>query len=187
VSLFGNSLTNGLDLDATYRPTFEPLHAFSLHAQLTYQESTINGVSVGVINNLTGVQIVDPSVTSQVASFYNGHHTQHTPQLLYSITPQYDLPDHRGNIYLRYYYTGQVYADAGNGLVLPSFGVLSIGGTYDITPRLNLNVSVQNVNNELGLTEGNPRQGPTQTVVNGYFYGRGIVGTNAVAELTFKF
>ena len=39
----------------------------------------------------------------------------------------------------------------------------------------------------LGLTEGNPRQGPTQSVVNGYFYGRGVIGTNAMAQLTFKF
>jgi hypothetical protein len=37
------------------------------------------------------------------------------------------------------------------------------------------------------LTEGNPRQGVTQSVVNGYFYGRSIVGPNAMVSLTYKF
>jgi outer membrane receptor protein involved in Fe transport len=189
VALFGNSVTNGFDLDATYRPVYEPLHAFSVHGQVTYQQSTLNGVSIGLIDNSTGKQIVnpDPAAVAAAAAFYNGNTTQHTPGLMYEVTPQYDLPNHRGSIYVRYKYVGQVFADAGNGLILPGFGVVSVGGTYDITPRLNLNVSVDNVNDTLGLTEGNPRQGPTQGVVNGYFYGRGIVGTNAMAQLTFKF
>ena len=50
-----------------------------------------------------------------------------------------------------------------------------------------LNVSVDNITNELGLTEGNPRQGFTQSIVNGYFYGRGIVGPTGMVSLTAKF
>jgi iron complex outermembrane receptor protein len=37
------------------------------------------------------------------------------------------------------------------------------------------------------LTEGNPNAGVTQKVVNGYFYGRGITGPNALVALTYKF
>ena len=101
--------------------------------------------------------------------------------------PSYNLPAHLGVLYARYKYIGKIYADAGDGLALPAYGVLTLGGYVDITPRLNLNVSVDNVTNELGLTEGNPRQGNTQAIVNGYFYGRGIVGTNAIVSLTYKF
>jgi hypothetical protein len=46
---------------------------------------------------------------------------------------------------------------------------------------------VDNVTNALGLTEGNPRQGFTQEIVNGYFYGRGIVGPTALVSLTYQF
>ena len=159
ISLFGNSDTNGFDVDAIYRPEYQPLHAFSVHGQLTYQSSTLSGVSAGVINNTTGVAVSDPSVIAQAASFYNGHSTQHTPGLMYAFTPQYDLPDHRGNIYVRYQYTGQVFADAGNGLILPGYGVLSVGGTYDITPKLNLNISVSNVNNAAGPDRGQSASG----------------------------
>ena len=103
------------------------------------------------------------------------------------LTPAYDLPNHLGQVYLRYLYTGRIFADNGDGLALPGYGVLGLGGNFNLTPRLNLNVSVDNATDALGLTEGNPRQGFTQSVVNGNFYGRGIIGTNALAQLTYKF
>jgi outer membrane receptor protein involved in Fe transport len=178
---FANSITNGFDLDVTYRPTYEPLRPFSVHGQLTYQDSTFNNVTTGVIT------VGGQNISQQVDAFYNGKRPQRTPALMYMVQPQWDLPDHRGNLYVRYKYIGEIFADNGDALALPGYGVVSVGGAYDITPRLNLNVSVDNVNDTLGLTEGNPRQGFTQSVVNGYFYGRGIIGTNAMAQLTFKF
>jgi iron complex outermembrane recepter protein len=178
---FANSDTNGVDLDLTYRPTWQPLHAFSIHGQLTYQESTFNNAHTGVIT-AGGV-----NVSQQVATFYDGKVPLETPSQLYTITPQYDLPNHLGQVYLRYSYTGRIYADNGNQLPLPGYGVLDLGGSINLTPKINLNISVNNINNALGLTEGNPRQGFTQSVVNDYFYGRGIIGTNAMAQLTVKF
>jgi hypothetical protein len=50
-----------------------------------------------------------------------------------------------------------------------------------------VNVSADNLTNEIGLTEGNPRQGPTQTVANGFFYGRSIAGRNALLSITYRF
>src|SRR6266702_8383174 len=50
LGFFGNSDGNGVDIDATYRPEFEPLHAFSLHAQATYQDPTFSNVSTGATN-----------------------------------------------------------------------------------------------------------------------------------------
>ena len=178
---FANSDTNGVDLDVTYRPTWQSLHAFSIHGQLTYQESTFSNVSTGVIT-AGGVNI-----SQQVDAFYNGKVPQRTPSQLYTITPQYDLPNHLGQVYMRYMYTGRIYADNGDALALPGYGVLDLGGNFNLTDRLTLNISVDNINDTLGLTEGNPRQGFTQSVVNGYFYGRGIIGTNALAQLTYKF
>jgi outer membrane receptor protein involved in Fe transport len=178
---FANSDTNGVDVDLNYRPTFDLLRAFSVHGQLTYQKSTFNNVSTGVIT------VNGQNIASQVATFYDGKTPMVTPSLLYTITPSYDLPNHLGSVYARYKYVGSIFADNGNALALPGYGVLSLGGDVNLTRDLNLNVSVENVTNALGLTEGNPRQSFTQSVVGGYFYGRGIVGTNAQAQLTYKF
>jgi outer membrane receptor protein involved in Fe transport len=179
-SFLANSTTNGVDLDATYRPPFDPLHGFSLNIKATYQKPKLSDVFLG--QQINGV-----TVNSAAAAEYDGKVPGRTPQKLFAITPSYDLPDQWGQLYVRYQYTGEVYADAGNGLALPGYGVLSVGGNAQLGTNLNLNLSVYNVTNQLGLTEGNPRQGVTQAVVNGYFYGRGIVGPNAQVSLTYKF
>jgi len=181
LAFFANSSTNGVDLDATWRPEFDVLRPFSLHVQATYQDSTFNNVSLGTttINN--------QAVSAAANAFYNGKTPGRTPNLLYTITPAYELPAHYGQVYLRYMYIGRIYADNGDQVSLPGYGVLGIGAICNVTPNITLNVSVDNVTNELGLTEGNPRQGFTQQIVNGYFYGRGIVGPTALVSLTYQF
>jgi iron complex outermembrane receptor protein len=181
IGFFGNSTTNGVDFDGTYRPQFDPLTPFSLHAQATYQDPKFNNVSTGDIT------INGENISAEANAFYNGKVVGHTPKVLYALTPAYDLPGKYGQVYLRYRYTGKIFADNGNQVELPGYGVLSVGAIANLTPSLALNVSVENVTNVLGLTEGNPRQGFTQQIVNGYFYGRGIVGPTALVSLTYQF
>ena len=181
LGFFANSTTNGVDLDATYRPEIDVLHPFSLHAQATYQDSTFNSVSTGDIT------INNQNVGAEADAFYNGKTPGRTPNIMYTFTPAYDLPDHRGQVYVRYMYIGRIYADNGDQVPLPGYGVLGVGAICNVTPNITLNVSVDNVTNALGLTEGNPRQGFTQEIVNGYFYGRGIVGPTALVSLTYQF
>jgi iron complex outermembrane recepter protein len=179
-SFQANSTTNGVDLDATYRPTFDLFNAFSLNVKATYQKPKLSDVFLGEL-------VAGLTVNSAAATQYDGNVPGRTPQLLYSIQPTYDFPNGLGAVYLRYEYTGKIYTDAGNALALPGYGVLSVGANVNFTPKLNLNLNVYNVTNQLGLTEGNPNSGVTQTVVNGFFYGRGIVGPNAQVALTYKF
>jgi len=179
-SFQADSTTNGVDVDATYRPTFDPLRDFSINVKAMYQQPKFSNVFLGQLVN-------GQTVNSAAAAQYNGKVPGRTPQTLYSIQPTYDLPNRLGAVYLRYEYTGKIYADAGDGLALPGYGVLSVGANVNLAENLNLNANVYNVTNELGLTEGNPRQGVTQSIVNGYFYGRGIVGPNALVSLTYKF
>jgi outer membrane receptor protein involved in Fe transport len=169
-----------VDVDATYRPTFDPIRDFSINVKAMYQQPKFSNVFLGQLVN-------GQTVNSAAAAQYNGNVPGRTPQTLYSIQPTYDLPNRLGAVYLRYEYTGKIYADAGDGLALPGYGVLSVGANVNLAENLNLNANVYNVTNELGLTEGNPRQGVTQSIVNGYFYGRGIVGPNALVSLTYKF
>ena len=178
---FADTRTNGVDVDAFYRPNSDALRAFSVHAQLTYQKTQFTNVRTGTID-INGMDI-----SSQVDAFYNGKTPGRTPDILFTITPQFDLPHGWGNIYARYKRVGRIFADDGDQLALPSYGVWTIGAEFNLRHNLTLNVSVDNLTNVRGLTEGNPRQGFTQSVVNGYFYGRGIVGTNALGSLSFAF
>ena len=180
-SVQANLRINGVDVDLTYRPTFQSFDAFSIRVNATYQQPKLADVNTGEFVN---GQIVNNAAAAQ----YNGNFVQRTPQVMYAIQPSYDLPNRLGDVYLRYEYTGKIFTDVGNGLALPGYGVLSVGGDINFTERLQLNLNVWNVTNALGLTEGNPNSGITETVgSNGYFYARGIAGTNATATLTYKF
>ncbi|HEX4583321.1 MAG TPA: TonB-dependent receptor [Burkholderiaceae bacterium] len=159
--------TDGVELDLDYRP----VRSFDLNAFGVYQTPTLSGVS---LNGAPAPQ-------------YDGLTPQHTPRKLFTITPQYFFPGERGEFYLRYKYIGQFFADSGDGLSIPGYGVFTLGSIVNLTPKLQLNLSVDNLTNVIGLTEGNPRQGATQAVVNGYFYGRSITGRNAYASLTYRF
>ena len=180
-TLQANLRVNGVGADLTYRPTFQNFDAFSIRVDATYQQSKLANV---VLGELVNGEIVNSAAASQ----YDGNIVQRTPQLLYAIQPTYDFPNRRGDVYLRYEYTGKIFTDVGNALALPGYGVLSVGGDVNFSDRIHLNLNVWNATNALGLTEGNPNSGITESVgSNGYFYARGIAGTNATATLTYKF
>jgi outer membrane receptor protein involved in Fe transport len=159
--------TTGVELDLDYRPVrYFRLNAFGVYQTPETTNASLNGVGQPGFNGLT---------------------PQHTPKKLFTITPEYLFPGGRGDLYLRYKYIGQFFADSGDGLSIPGYGVFTIGSIYNLTSKLQLNVSVDNLTNVIGITEGNPRQGATQTASNGYFYGRGITGRNALISLTYSF
>ncbi len=118
---------------------------------------------------------------------FNNNVPQRTPKQIWTITPQIILPDRLGEIYVRVKHIGPTFADDGNNVVLNGYTVTTLGGAWNVNKQISLDVSVDNLFNVLGATEGNPRQGLTQSVTNGTFYGRTIVGTNGKANLTFKF
>jgi iron complex outermembrane receptor protein len=180
-SVQANLKINGVDADLNYRPTLPSLDAFSIRVNATYQQPKLADVVTGEFVN---GQIVNNAAAAQ----YNGNFVQRTPQIMYAVQPTYDFPNRWGALYLRYEYTGKIYTDVGNGLALPGYGVLSVGTNVNFNDRINLNLNVWNVTNKLGLTEGNPNSGISETVgFTGYFYARGIAGTNATATLTYKF
>ena len=97
------------------------------------------------------------------------------------------LPNALGEVYGRYKYVGQIFADNGNGLALPDYGVTSLGVTFNLSERLQANFNVDNLFDVVGLTEGNPRAGQTQAITDGFFYARGIVGTTYGGSITLRF
>lgn len=132
-------------------------------------------------------KLVNLQLNGQTQSGFEGNRPERTPARLFTVTPTVKLPNGLGELYGRYKYIGKIYADNGNGVALPSYGVTSVGASLNISDRITANVDVENLFNVVGLTEGNPRQGQTQAVTNGYFYARGIVGRTYGASLTFRF
>lgn len=159
--------TTGVEIDAVVRPT----DWFEIHASGVFQDPSLNNL------RLNGVP----------QTGFDGNRPERTPARLFTITPTVKLPGGLGEIFVRYKYVGKIFADSGNGVALPGYGVTGIGATVNITEQMQLSVNADNIFDVVGLTEGNPRQGQTQNADSGFFYARGIVGPTYGASLTFRF
>ncbi len=159
--------TKGIEIDVMVRP----VKFFSVDFQGVFQDP----------------KLVNLQIDGATQAGFEGNRPERTPAQLWTVTPSFSLPNGLGEIYGRYKFIGQIFADAGNGVALPSYGVTSAGVNLNLTPQLQLSVNAENIFNVVGLTEGNPRQGQTQAITNGYFYARGIVGPTYGGSLTFRF
>ncbi|MFL6697860.1 MAG: TonB-dependent receptor [Vitreoscilla sp.] len=75
------------------------------------------------------------------------------------LTPSYRIPTDLGTFRVFGTYTriAHRYSDAPNTQFLPGYGTLDLGASANLADGLDLRLSITNVTNTLGLTEGNPR------------------------------
>ena len=159
--------TNGVEFDVLVRPAAW----FSVNVQGVFQDPKLVNLAINGANQ----------------EGFEGNRPERTPSRLFTITPVIELPNGLGEVYGRYKYIGKIFADAGNGVALPSYGVTSAGVSLNFSDRLQASFNVDNIFNVIGLTEGNPRQGQTQAITDGFFYARGIAGTTYGGSITLKF
>lgn len=159
--------TRGVEIDAMVRPT----DWLSVNFIGVFQDPTLNNL------RLDGV--AQPG--------FDGNRPERTPATLYTIIPTVKLPGGLGEAFVRYKYIGKIFADSGNGVALPGYGVTGVGVTLNATDRIQVALNADNIFDVIGLTEGNPRQGQTQNADSGFFYARGIVGPTFGAIVTMRF
>ncbi len=166
-SFQGDLRTKGVEFDVNLRP----VEFFSIDFVSVFQDPKLKDIF------LNGV----------ATPAFEGNRPERTPKTLYTITPSFHLPNDLGEIYGRYKRVGDIFADAGNGLSLPGYGVTSLGAILNVSERVQVTFNADNLFEVTGLTEGNPRQGQTQTVSSGLFYGRGIAGRTYFGSVTLRF
>jgi iron complex outermembrane recepter protein len=89
----------------------------------------------------------------------NGLQVARMPGSELRLTPSYRIPTDMGTFRLFGTYTrvAHRYSDAPNTQFLPGYGTLDLGASASLADGLDLRLSITNVTNTLGLTEGNPR------------------------------
>jgi iron complex outermembrane recepter protein len=164
----------GVELLATWRATRDL--AFDL--QGTFSESGYEGEGFVQAPNGTNIPI-------------DGKRPVRQPNEIFSITARYGFELfgwRRSEIFVNNAYTGKRASDIANTVWLPEYNVVNAG--LIIRPRENLSVRVQvaNLFDEIGLTEGNPRQTQVVGTANAVYYGaRAIFGRSVQAAIEYRF
>jgi hypothetical protein len=116
----------------------------------------------------------------------NGNAVQRQPKFQYRFSPSYRIPvgDMALKLYGTYAHVGSRWADQQNTQYLPAYDTLDVGILAELSDKLEFRVSGTNLNNELGLTEGNSRLVGAST---GPINARPIFGRTWEASLTYRF
>jgi len=88
-----------------------------------------------------------------------GKNVARMPGSEFRLTPSYRIPTDLGTfrVFGTYSRIAHRYSDAPNTQFLPGYGTLDLGASANLADGLDLRLSITNVTNALGLTEGNPR------------------------------
>lgn len=170
-TVYGDTRTWGTELEATWRPA----DWFDLHANWTWQDAKFTDF---VYTNASG-QKVD----------YSHNRLIRVPENSFRITPALNLLNRRLRVEADIAYYGQRYAEVANQISLPAYTTVDLNARFDITPRLSLNLFVNNLTNTIGLTEGNPRAGSidNEEVGDRVYIARSIFGRSVRGAVTYRF
>lgn len=165
---WGKLKVYGVETEAVWRPH----RAFELAGSLTWQQPRQRDLQEGTYGNL--------------GTAYDGKLPSRVPEVIGRITPtvHFDAGPVPISVFATASHVGRRYVDALNTTKLPAYTVLDLG----VTARLggiDLQGTVSNVTNTMGVTEGNPRvdsltgQGTTTVGFGRPIFGRifRLVGT----------
>lgn len=160
VSSNGGAKATGVELEGQIRP-FE---GFSLTAAGTYLDGTYRDF-------FTGNGTIDNT----------GNQVQRQPKWAWRVTPAVDVPlgNVRPSVFATLQYTGDRFSDPENLQILPSFYQLDAGVSVTVADRFKLAVTGNNLTDELGLTEQNPR------IIGGQ--GQGVILARPILGRSFRF
>ncbi|MBV7538537.1 TonB-dependent receptor [Duganella sp. sic0402] len=116
-----------------------------------------------------------------------GKVVQRQPKLQFRFTPTYRIPfgdGHSAKLYATYTSIGERWADQANQQYLPSYRTIDAGVLFSLGEKIEVRLAGTNLNNELGLTEGNSR---LTTGNVGPINARPLFGRTWEASLLYRF
>jgi outer membrane receptor protein involved in Fe transport len=156
--------TRGIELEGQV----EPADIFSLGFSITFQDPEYEAFSGSVLDN-------------------TGNTIRRIPKTMGRLTPTLRLLDERLRVYLTYQYVGKRFSNDENTIALPKYSKLDGGVIYDISDMFSVQLTADNLTNEVGLTEGNPRTDVGATGVGALYMARPLFERSFSLLGTVKF
>ncbi len=173
-TVFIKTETDGIELETSVRPT----PWFDVSATATFQRPEFGDFRI--TQNVNG---------APVAFDFTGNQLLRVPEISFRIVPGFNLLGTRLRLQFPIEYYSDRFADAANSVELPSYYVFNAALRYEINSQFTLHANIDNIDNSIGLTEGNPRAGQFQSGDAGarYYLARPILGRSYRAALTYRF
>lgn len=137
-----------------------------------------------------GVTIQDPEYTNFTGDTVanTGNQIRRIPEYMLRFQPTLYLMDDHLRVFGTYFRVGERFANPENTIPLPSYFKLDLGAAFDFSENWSVQVKVDNVTDEKGLSEGNPRTDlGAAGLVGSTFIARPIFGTSFEASVTFRY
>ena len=166
-----NSQTKGVELEAVVTP----FKGFDINMSGMFQDPKL--ISITTLTGLT-------------AQSQQGGEIPRVPKTQVVIEPSYtfSLSEYVVRAYVRYFYIGLRFQDDSNLSELPAYDVADIGLSVSNDNGVTVRALVNNVTNEVGLTEGNARAAVLGSgTVGDATVGRSIFGRNFTVSIEKKF
>jgi len=162
--------TRGVELEGAWRP----VNVLNISFSITYQEPeyrdfVVRNDATGIVTDLSGNQI------------------RRIPKFMARLTPTYYFMQGRGRAYLTYTHVDKRFSNDENTIELPSYDKFDAGVIFDVTEAFTLQLSGDNLTDEVGLTEGNPRTDVGAGGVGAIYNARPLFGRSFQAAASFRF
>ncbi|MGH8193005.1 MAG: TonB-dependent receptor [Woeseiaceae bacterium] len=171
---FADTETTGIEFEGFWNP----LDLLELSATFTWQDAQFKNFAFAELQD--GVLVpVD----------FSGNQPIRIPELALSFRPTLVFLDGNLRIYAESQYYSDRFGDAANEVELPEYTVFNAGATYFVNESMEITVAGHNLDNEIGLTEGNPRAGQFTSgdAGNVFFLARPIFGRSLRASFAYRF
>jgi iron complex outermembrane receptor protein len=156
--------TRGIEIEGQ----FEPTPMFSLGFSMTFQDPEYKSFSGASVDN-------------------TGNTIRRIPKTMGRLTPTLRFLDERLRLYATYGYFGKRYSNDENTVELPKYTKLDAGVIFDINDMFTVQIVGDNLTNEVGLTEGNPRTDIGASGVGNLFMARPLFERSFTVYGTVKF
>ncbi|MBN1238250.1 MAG: TonB-dependent receptor, partial [Gammaproteobacteria bacterium] len=158
------TLTRGIEVEGVYRP----IDPFGLEFSVTVQEPEYE--------NFTGAELDN-----------TGNQIRRIPETMARLIPTFYLADGRGEAYVSVSYFDERFSNDENTIALPSYTKVDAGFIYDVNESLSLQIVGDNLTDEVGLTEGNPRTDIGAGGIGAIYLARPLFGRSFRVSADYRF
>jgi outer membrane receptor protein involved in Fe transport len=158
------TLTRGLELEGE----LQPLAALSVRFSMTLQSPEYRNFAGAGVDN-------------------TGNTIRRIPKSMARITPTLAFMQERARAWLTYTYAGERYANDENTIRLPSYSKLDAGVMLDVGDNWTFQLTADNLTDEAGLTEGNPRTDMRAAGLGPIYMARPLFGRSFMGSATYRY